>query len=146
MYNTLLYMFPPISPTGSFVLFCDLLYLLLVVCLSICARVVHVSTIMDILPGYRGTYIYIFFLGGGGYVLSGHCSRQQISVIYERVLILGFTFFFLNRKEKSQKDFSGWRPAIAFLYLVLFHSLLRLTSFLSQNEKEKRKGKTMRRT
>ena len=32
----------------------------------------------------------------------------------------------------SKKDFSGWRPAIAFLYLFLFHSLLRLTSFLSQ--------------
>ena len=28
--------------------------------------------------------------------------------------------------------FSGWRPAIAFLYLFLFHSLLCLTSFLSQ--------------
>ena len=28
----------------------------------------------------------------------------------------------------------GWRPSIAFLYLFLFHSLLRLTSFLSQNQ------------
>ena len=36
----------------------------------------------------------------------------------------------------SKKDFSGWRPAIAFLYLFLFHSLLRLTSFLSQNKIE----------
>ena len=35
----------------------------------------HVSAIVDILPGNRGTYIYIF----GGYVLLGHCSRQQIS-------------------------------------------------------------------
>ena len=34
--------------------------------------VVHVSAIMHILPGYSGTYIW-------GYVLSGHCSRQQIS-------------------------------------------------------------------
>ena len=32
----------------------------------------------------------------------------------------------------SKKDFSGWPPTIAFLYLFLFHSLLRLTSFLSQ--------------
>ena len=29
-------------------------------------------------------------------------------------------------------DFSGWRLAIAFLYLFVCHSLLRLTSFLSQ--------------
>ena len=28
----------------------------------------------------------------------------------------------------------SWRPSIAFLYLFLFHSLLRLTSFLSQNQ------------
>ena len=27
--------------------------------------------------------------GGGGYVLSGHCSRQQISVKNEGVLIFG---------------------------------------------------------
>ena len=31
--------------------------------------VVHVSAIMHILPGYRGTY-------NRGYVLSGHCNRQ----------------------------------------------------------------------
>ena len=37
---------------------------------------------------------------------------------------------------KSQKNFSGWRPVIAFLYIFLFHSLLRLTSFLSQNKNE----------
>ena len=35
-----------------------------------------------ILPGYGGTYIW-------GYVLSGHCSRQQISVKNEGVLIFG---------------------------------------------------------
>ena len=34
--------------------------------------------------------------------------------------------------KSQEKDFSGWRPAIAFLYFFLFHSLLRLTSFLSQ--------------
>ena len=28
----------------------------------------------------------------------------------------------------------GWRPSIAFLYIFLFHSLLCLTSFLSQNQ------------
>ena len=37
---------------------------------------------MNILPGYRGTYIW-------GYVLSGHCSRQQISVKTEGVLLFG---------------------------------------------------------
>ena len=44
--------------------------------------VVHVSAIMYILPGYRGTYIR-------GYVLSGHCNQQQISVKTEGVLIFG---------------------------------------------------------
>ena len=38
----------------------------------------------------------------------------------------------ISKKKPLKKDFSGWRPAIAFLYLFLFHSLLRLTSFLSQ--------------
>ena len=36
----------------------------------------------------------------------------------------------------SKKDFSGWQPAIVFLYLFLFHSLLRLTSFLSQSKNQ----------
>ena len=44
--------------------------------------VMHVSAIVDVLPGYRGT----FFWGGGGHVLSGHCSRQQISVKNEGYL------------------------------------------------------------
>ena len=40
-----------------------------------------------------------------------------------------------TRPTKSQKKvFAGWRPAIAFLDLFLFNSLLRLTSFLSQNK------------
>ena len=38
------------------------------------------------------------------------------------------------RQNLKKKRLSGWRPAIAFLYLFLFHSLLRLTSFLSQNK------------
>ena len=41
-----------------------------------------------------------------------------------------------NLKKKKKKNFSGRRPAIAFLYLFLFHSLLRLTSFLSQYKNE----------
>ena len=32
---------------------------------------------------------------------------------------------------------SGWRPPITFLYLFLFHSLLRLASFLSQYKNDK---------
>ena len=35
---------------------------------------------------------------------------------------------------KSKKKISDWQPAVAFLFLFLFHSLLRLTSFLSQNK------------
>ena len=37
----------------------------------------------------------------------------------------------------SKKDFSGWQPTMALLYLFLFRSLLRLTSFLSQNQNQK---------
>ena len=44
--------------------------------------VVQVSAIMYILPGDR---VLIF----GGYVLSGHCNQQQISVKTEGVLIFG---------------------------------------------------------
>ena len=35
-------------------------------------------------------------------------------------------------RQNLKKDFSGWQPSIAFLYLFLFHSLLRLTSSFSQ--------------
>ena len=38
----------------------------------------------------------------------------------------------VRQNLKHKNDFSGWRPAIAFLYPFLFHSLLCLTSFLSQ--------------
>ena len=38
-------------------------------------------------------------------------------------------------RQNQKKDFSGWRPTSAFLYLFLFHSLLRLSSFLSQYKK-----------
>ena len=44
--------------------------------------VVHVSAIIHIRLGYRGTYIW-------GYILSWHCSQQQISVKNEGVLIFG---------------------------------------------------------
>ena len=39
-------------------------------------------------------------------------------------------FFFL------WNDFLGWRPAVTVLYVFLFHSLLPLTSFLSQNKSQ----------
>ena len=48
--------------------------------------VVHVLAIMHILRRYRGTYIW-------GEVLSWHCSRQQISVMNEGVLIYGVLRF-----------------------------------------------------
>ena len=41
-------------------------------------------------------------------------------------------WFKSEKKTNKKKDFSGWQPPIAFLYLFLCHSLLRLTSFLSQ--------------
>ena len=42
-----------------------------------------------------------------------------------------------SRKKSQKKKTSGWWP-FAFIYLFLFHSLLRLTSFLSQNINERR--------
>ena len=46
--------------------------------------------------------------------------------------------WFKSDKISKKKDFSGWRPAITFLYLFLFHSLLRLTSFLSPNKNRRK--------
>ena len=41
-----------------------------------------------------------------------------------------------NLKKKKKKDLPGWRLTIAFLHLFLFHSLLPLTSILSQNKNQ----------
>ena len=49
---------------------------------------------------------------------------------------LGTAWFKSDKISNNKKKTSGWRPTIAFLYLFLFHSLLHLTSFLSQNENE----------
>ena len=62
--------------------------------------VAHVSAIMHMLPGYRGTYIW-------GYVLSGHCSRQQISGKNEGYLFSEgylFTGFYGIPKDFSDND------------------------------------------
>ena len=63
----------------------------------------HVSAIVDILPGYRGTYI-------GGYVLSGHCSRQQMSVKNEGCLFSeGYIFTGVYGNFKAGPlDLSFW--------------------------------------
>ena len=54
-------------------------------------------------------------------------SEMEIDV---QQLVIRFRLVQVRRNlKKKKKDFSGWRPAIAFLYLFLFHSLLRLTSF-----------------
>ena len=47
---------------------------------------------------------------------------------------LGTTWLKLD--EISKKGISVWRPTIAFFYLLLFHSLLRPTSFFLKNENE----------
>ena len=44
------------------------------------------------------------------------------------------TYRLVQFRQSLKKDFSGWRPAIAFPYLFLSHSFLRLTSFLSQRK------------
>ena len=53
--------------------------------------VLHVSAIMHILPGLRGTYIWGG--GGGGYVFSGYCSRQQIAIKNEALIFGGVLFY-----------------------------------------------------
>ena len=45
-----------------------------------------------------------------------------------------FILFFVSLPFFLKTKIPGWRPSIAILYLFLFHSLLRLTSFLSQNQ------------
>ena len=45
-----------------------------------------------------------------------------------------FILFFVSIPFFLKTKLPGWRPSIAILYLFLFHSLLRLTSFLSQNQ------------
>ena len=45
-----------------------------------------------------------------------------------------FILFFVSLPFFLKTKLPGWRPSIAFLNLFLFHSLLRLTSFLSQNQ------------
>ena len=45
-----------------------------------------------------------------------------------------FIVFFVSLPFFLKTKIPGWRPSIAILYLFLFHSLLRLTSFLSQNQ------------
>ena len=52
---------------------------------------------MYILPGYRGTYIR-------GYVLSGHCNLQQISVKTEGVLIYGVLRYLISHCLLSERE------------------------------------------
>ena len=52
----------------------------------------------------------------------------------------GNTWFLVRqnlKKRKKQKDFPGWRPAIAFSILFLFHSLFRLPFFLRNKNRPK---------
>ena len=45
-------------------------------------------------------------------------------------------FIFKADKISKKNEFSVWRLAIAFLYLLLSHSLHRLTSFLHQTKNQ----------
>ena len=72
------------------------------------------------------------------------CSKLPFQIKPWRTRQPKVLFFFFERsvrtvryrlvqvRQNLKKKTSGWRPAIAFLYLFVFHSLLRLTSFLSQ--------------
>ena len=66
------------------------------------------------------------------YLITSQTRVKRVSRIHHRTILKEvIRYRLVQSPTKSQKkDFSGWRPAIAFLYLFLFHSLLRL-SFLS---------------
>ena len=70
--------------------------------------------------------------------LAGYTSWSSISDLHVHSLICEMIRYRLVQVRKNLKNgFSGWRPSIAFLYCFLFHSLLRLTSFLSQHKNPK---------
>ena len=96
---------------------------------------------MHILPGYRGTYIW-------GYVLSGHCSRQQISgknegyLFSEGYLFTGFygssfshyllallAVFLLTTCRKSGSK------SLPDLHELAFYNLLALTRSVAQAQR-----------
>ena len=74
-----------------------------------------------------------------GYLITSPTRVKRVSRIHHRTILKRVwptarwlsTAWFKSDKI-SKEDYSGWRPAIALLYLFLFHSLLRLTSFLSR--------------
>ena len=66
--------------------------------------------------------------------------QSPFSISSSFILFFVWLPFFLKTK------IPGWRPSIAFLYLFLFHSLLRLTSFLSENQNQFRTRNTMSNT
>ena len=57
-----------------------------------------------------------------------------------------FILFFVSLPFFLKTKIPGWRPSIACLYLFLFHSLLHLTSFLSQNQNQFQTRNTMSNT
>ena len=67
------------------------------------------------------------------YLITLQTRIKRVSRIHHRTIPKGWSGGVQNLKKKK-KDFSGRRPAITFLYLFLFHSLLRFTSFLSQKK------------
>ena len=66
--------------------------------------------------------------------------QSPVSISSSFILFFALLPFFLKTK------ISGWRPSIAFLYLFLFHSLLHLTFFLSQNQNQFQTRNTMSNT
>ena len=61
-----------------------------------------------------------------------HCVEEIRKSLRTRNKWIDYRYRLVQVRQNLKKDFSGWRPTIAFLYLFLFHSLLRLISFLSQ--------------
>ena len=86
---------------------------------------------------------YVFFYGfcrtwTKRYLITSQTRVKRVSRIHHRTMVRltlvceVIRYRLVQVRQKPKKDFSGWRPAIALLYLFLFHSLLCLTSFLSQ--------------
>ena len=51
--------------------------------------------------------------------------------------VIRYRLIQVRQNLNKKKNFSGWRPAMAFLYLFLYHFFTRLSSFLSQNKNQR---------
>ena len=79
------------------------------------------------LKAKRDIFLRICRIWTKRYLITSQTRVKRVSWIHHQTIFTGYTIWCIR--------LTGWRPAIAFLYLFLFHSLLRLISFLSQKQK-----------